>query len=390
MITIAADENIPHVRDAFADLGHVRLTPGRALTAAAVKDADVLLVRSVTRVDESLLGGSQVKMVATATIGTDHVDQAYLSQAGIAFAGAAGSNANSVGEYIVAALLTLAERERIRLAGKVIGVIGVGHVGGNVVSKCQALGMTVLKNDPPLKEQTGSDEYIELPDLLAASDVVTLHVPLTVSGRWPTRHMVNDAFLHALRPGCWMLNASRGAVIDESALKKSAGSRRIRTALDVWGNEPRIDTDLLTQVDLGTAHIAGYSFDGKINGTQMIYEAVCKFLGRTPSWQGRWIMPVPPTPVLTIDPTDTDEQHTLHQTVTRIYDIEADDRRLREILTSTPETRSRHFDQLRKHYPIRREFFNTALEFTTPPAPSLISKLHGLGFKTSRSLNPAP
>jgi len=385
LITTVADENIVYVREAFRHLGRVRVMPGRTMTAASVKDADVLLVRSVTKVNEELLGGSNVKMVATATIGTDHVDQDYLSRSGIAFANAAGSNANSVAEYVIAALLTLAEREPFRLDEKTVGIVGAGNVGSKVSAKCAGLGINVLKNDPPLKELTGSGEYIELDELLASSDIVTLHVPLTVSGRWPTYHMVDQQFLDRLRDGCLLVNTSRGAVVDSSALDRSLESGKIKAVLDVWENEPDIDPELMPKVALGTAHIAGYSFDGKVNATAMVYNAVCKFLGVEPQWQARTMMPAPAVPLIKIDPTDADEQELLRTVVKRVYDIEADDQRLREILSLPASERGRYFDQLRKHYPRRREFFNTMIEFSSPPAPALEKKLTSLGFKVTGS-----
>lgn len=385
---IVADENLIYVREAFGDLGTVRLIAGRDATPAGVKDADILLVRSVTKVDERLLNGSNVKMVATATIGKDHLDEAYLSKAGITVASAAGSNANSVAEYVVAALLTLARRNGFRLSDKVIGVIGVGNVGSKVAAKCSALGMTVLKNDPPLKELTGSDEYVELDDVLQRSDIITLHVPLTVSGRWPTRHMVDSRFWQRAHQTKLLINTSRGAVVDSAGLSKQLSSGALQAVLDVWENEPAIDTGLLTKVALGTAHIAGYSFDGKVNGTEMIYRAVCQFLGVTPSWDPRLIMPAPPVPVLTVDPKQAHgDELLLLRTIRRVYDIESDDRRLREMTTLSADAQARHFDYLRRHYPIRREFFNTRIEFASPPSQRLLSKLSGLGFNVPTNTN---
>lgn len=382
-VRIVADENIPYVREAFGTLGRVRVTGGREMTSAAVKDADVLLVRSVTAVNEALLAGSKVSMVATATIGTDHVDEEYLATAGISFASAAGSNANSVAEYVVAALLTLADRGGFALLGQTIGIIGVGNVGGKVASKCQALGMTVLKNDPPLKEQTGSHEYVELDELLAASDVITLHVPLTAGGRWPTHHMVDEAFLNRIERARVLLNTSRGAVVDEPALGRALRSGPLQAVLDVWENEPDIDVDLLDRGALATPHISGYSFDGKVNGTEMLYQAACKFLGEPLRWDPRSTMPAPPVAILPVDLRLGTDQAVVRWVVKQVYDIEEDDRRLRAILTRPEDDRGRHFDRLRKEYPMRREFFNTTIEFASSPSPSLSAMLAGLGFNVS-------
>jgi erythronate-4-phosphate dehydrogenase len=379
-INIVADENIPFVREAFEGLGRVRLIAGRSMTSASVKGADVLLVRSVTRVNEQLLAGSNVKMVATATIGTDHIDENYLAQSGIRFASAAGSNANSVAEYVVAALLTLAERNGFELAGKTIGVIGVGNVGSKVVDKCRALRMNVLTNDPPMKEATGSSEYIELNDLLSASDIVTLHVPLTMTGKWPTHQMVNEKFLKQLRAGAVLLNTSRGPVVLGSALGRELWSGRLAAVLDVWENEPAIDVELLSRVSLGTPHIAGYSFDGKVNGTAMIYRAACEFLGVEPAWNPRVIMPAPSVPLIHVDQQIGERQASIREIIKRVYDIETDDRNLRELIVLEPEHRSKYFDHLRKTYPVRREFYNTVIEFGDLPAQDMDKILAGLGF----------
>jgi erythronate-4-phosphate dehydrogenase len=380
-VKILADENIPYVREAFGSLGRVELANGRAITRAMLSDTDLLLVRSITRVDEPLLAGTAVKMVATATIGTDHIDQEYLARAGIAFASAAGSNSNSVSEYLTAALLTLARRKNLPLTGQTIGVIGVGNVGSKVAYKCRQLGMHVLKNDPPLQEMTGTGEYCDLPRLLAESDFVTVHVPLVMKGRWPTFHMVNDSFIRKMKPAAWLLNSSRGTVVDEPALKEALRTDRLAGAvLDVWENEPAIDVALLSQAAIATPHIAGYSFDGKVNGTEMIYQAACRFLGVPADWNPKLIMPPPPVPMMRVAVGGHAVPDLLEPIVKAVYDIEADDERLRELIALPEEKRSRHFDQLRKHYPVRREFPNTRIEFSEETDDALKRILVGLGF----------
>ena len=381
-VRIVADENIPYVREAFGSLGRVDLVAGRAVTAALLKEADLLLVRSVTRVNEHLLAGSSVKFVATATIGTDHVDEGFLARHGITFASAAGSNSNSVSEYITAALLVLARRKGFTLAGKTIGVVGVGNVGSKVACKCRQLGLAVLKNDPPLRAQTGSDEYRELPELLEACDVLTVHVPLTTGGRWPTHHMVNESLLARLKPGAFLFNSSRGAVVDEAAMKQALKAGRLAGAvLDVWEHEPNLDAELLKLAELGTPHIAGYSFDGKVNGTEMIYHAACKFLGVTPTWVPKAVLPAPVVPLVSLTGSG-DFEADLLSVIRRVYDIESDDARLRELLGMAGPERPKHFDLLRKHYQVRREFFNIRIELTGRCDPRTESVLAGLGFQT--------
>lgn len=380
---IVADENIPFAREAFGRLGGVTLCAGRRMSAAAVRDADALFVRSVTKINEALLAGSSVKFVGTATIGTDHVDQDYLKRRGTGFAHAPGCNATSVSEYVIAAMLVLAGRTGSTLAGKRLGVVGVGNVGSRVVAKAAALGMEVLKNDPPLARRTGRTDFLGLEEVLHA-DVVTLHVPLTMEGPDKTFHLADEAFLDRMPDGSVLINSSRGPVTDEAALL----GRRKRGKLgglvmDVYENEPHLTPDLLELTDLATAHIAGYSFDGKVNGTFQIYEAACAFFGRAAEWDPADDMPAPEIPKVTL-PDGGDEQALIARAVRTVYNIEEDDRLLRGILAEPDAERAGFFDRLRKTYRVRREFHNTAV---TVPAgrPALAQKLEGLGFNVTQS-----
>jgi erythronate-4-phosphate dehydrogenase len=352
---IIADPNIPFIHEAFDPLGEVVPIPGRQITGDAVRDADVLLVRSVTPVNESLLAGSRVRFVATATIGTDHVDERYLKDHDIGFSSAAGSNANSVAEYVVAALLELAHRHKFRLRDKTLGVVGVGHVGSRVVRYARALGMRVLENDPPL----GLPGFVTLDRVLAEADIVTVHVPLLETTRRMFHHDNLGRFI--------LLNSSRGAVVDNRALLKAIDGDRIRGAvLDVWESEPNILPELLDVVDLGTPHIAGYSFDGKVNGTRMIYEAACRHFKIPATWQPN-LPAVPPLKVI----VDTGED-ALREIIREVYDIRRDDDALR--------TNIRGFDKLRAEYPVRREFHNIKL-VVRGGDESLITTLESLGFR---------
>jgi erythronate-4-phosphate dehydrogenase len=215
---IVADPNIPFVQEAFGLLGEVKLVPGRQITADAVRDADVLLVRSVTRVNAALLDGSRVRFVATATIGFDHIDREYLSQKGIGFASAQGSNANSVAEYIVAAMLELGHRQKFRLRDKTLGVVGVGNVGSRVVRYAEAIGMRVLKNDPPHQRAKQLAHFVSLERVIAEADIITLHVPLTRGGPDATFHLFGEPTLAALKRQPLLINTARGAVVDNSEL----------------------------------------------------------------------------------------------------------------------------------------------------------------------------
>ncbi len=377
-LRIVADENIPYVVDAFSTLGEVRTVAGRRVGPDDVRDADLLLVRSVTKVDAALLDGSAVRFVATATIGLDHLDLDYLARRGIAYASAPGSNANSVAEYIACALLALARRTGRTLRGMTAGVVGVGNVGSRVVEKLRALGLQVIKNDPPLQRRTGDESFRPLDEIFEA-DVVTAHVPLTREGPDATFHLIDDAFLRRLKPDAFLFNTSRGAVADTAALLEYAGrSDRGPITLDVWENEPTISCELLARVDLATPHIAGYSFDGKVKGCWMIYEAACRFLGVEPAWSMDAALPPPELPEIDVSRLKGDPQDVLRQVCAAVYDIEADDARLRRLLRMEESERGAYFDRLRKEYPRRREFPNTRV---VGAEGELAAALQGLGFR---------
>jgi len=262
MMKIVADANIPFVKECFSSIGEVRVVGGREITPEVVADADALLVRSITPVDEKLLAGSKVRFVATATIGFDHVDIDFLGRNNIGFASAPGSNANSAAEYVIAGLLDIGQRFALDLEARSIGIVGVGNVGGRVAKKCEAMGMAVYLNDPPLKRQTGDAKYLPLEKLFDC-DFITFHTPLTFEGPDKTYHLADEKFFKSLKQRCVFINASRGGVVDSSALKSDIRSGRLRAVmLDVWENEPDIDIELLKIVDLGTPHIAGHSLDG--------------------------------------------------------------------------------------------------------------------------------
>ncbi len=377
---IVADADIPFVRECLSSVGDVEVLSGRDITPRVIADADALLVRSITPVNRELLAGSRVRFVGTATIGFDHVDVGYLERAGIGFASAPGSNANSAAEYISAALLEVGRRHRIRLEGKSIGIIGVGNVGGRVARQCEALGMRVLRNDPPLQRQTGDPIYVPL-ETLYDCDFVTIHTPLTHVGVDKTYHLADAGFFSSLKRGAVFLNASRGAVVDTQALKDAIQSERLQAVvLDVWENEPEIDTELLSMVDLGTPHIAGYSFDGKVAGTIMIYHSLCEHFDLPPKHDVHDFLPEPQVPRLEIVAGESTDEELVACAVEQVYSINRDDADLRRIAQQPPDGRGRFFDALRKNYPVRREFHNTAV-VVDKPRESLARKLRGLGFK---------
>ncbi|MEM6644973.1 MAG: 4-phosphoerythronate dehydrogenase [Bacteroidota bacterium] len=360
-LRILADENMPFVDAAFGSLGPVQRKRGIDIAPADVQRADVLLVRSVTQVDEALLAGSSVRFVGTATIGTDHIDTAYLQDRGIAFASAPGSNADSVVEFVLAALLTVARRKQDVLRGKTLGIVGGGNIGRRMAERLPALGLRVLVNDPPLAEagHAHAAHFVPLHVVLAEADIVSLHVPLSHDGPHPTHHMIGQAELAQMKPDAWLVNACRGAVVDNRALKPVLERGRLgATILDVWEPEPALDPALLRLVDVGAPHIAGYSFDGKAAGTIMLYDALMEHLGEAPQWDAETIL-APSSEdhlTLTAPPAGLGEAAWLHALIQQMYRIEADDARLRELLVRPPEAQAQHFTNLRKTYPRRRAF----------------------------------
>jgi len=363
---IIADENIPFVKEAFGTLGRVTLMPGRRITAGAVRDADILLVRSVTTVDRNLLAGSAVRFVATATIGTDHVDEEYLRAEKIGFAAAPGSNATSVAEYVTAALLVLARDGGWCLKDKSIGIVGVGNVGSRVEKRCRALGMKVLLNDPPLARKTGSKKYLPIERIFKA-DIVTIHTPLTYEGPDATYQMVNEEFVARMKPGAIFINTARGKIAENRALMRALdGDQLAEVVLDVFEDEPSPMPGLIERAAIATPHIAGYALDGKVRGTEMIYRAACRYFKKKSVWKMETVLPEPPVPLLEIDARGRSNEDVVREAVLAVYDIEGDDNRMRKILEIPQEKRAAFFDELRRNYPVRREFHNTRVVLKNP------------------------
>jgi len=379
---IIADEKIPFVEDCFSSIGKVAVIPGRQITPAILADADVLLVRTITKVDADLLAGSKIRFVGTATIGFEHIDTEYLARHNIGFASAPASNANSVAEYIIAALLTVAVKYNFNLEEKSIGIIGVGNIGSKVAKKCRTLGMQVLLNDPPLYRQTGDSKYLPLEHLFGC-DFITLHTPLTFDGIDKTFHLADEKFFNSLKTGAVFLNTARGGVTDTTALKKTIRSEKLRAAvLDVWENEPNIDTELLKVADIATPHIAGYSFDGKVGGMIMVYEALCKHFGMETKYEAGNFLGPAAVPEIKITETSVNAERILSEIVEKVYNINEDDSKMRRILDVPDKNRGDFFDNLRDNYLIRREFGNTRIILDNTFGP-VAAKLKGIGFKIS-------
>lgn len=374
-LKIVADENIPALQTLFAPLGELHTCPGRAICRDDLLDADMLLVRSVTPVNRALLQGTSVRFVGTATIGTDHVDQADLTELGIGFSSAPGCNADAVVEYVLSALLHLAEEQSFDLWQRCVGVVGVGNVGSRLAARLEALGIRTLLCDPPRQRTLPAGEaahFCSLEQLLSEADIVSLHTPLTRIGEDATWHLLQAERLALLQPDTILINAGRGAVIDNLALLELAGQRDDLTlVLDVWEDEPVVNPALAACVKIATPHIAGYSLEGKLRGTWMLYQAWCAFAGVAVEQSFEQLLPA----------ADVTEMHLtevagLLPPVRMLYDPYRDDRALRASLSAPEQQQKAAFDQLRKQYPVRREF--SALTLRLPTARQSIFK--ALGF----------
>ena len=351
---IVADENIPLIEEFFASFGEIRRLPGRQITRADVHDADVLLVRSVTRVDRELLEGSAVKFVGTCTIGTDHLALDDFEHAGIQWASAPGCNARGVVDYVLGSLLTLADIEGADLAQRTYGVIGAGEVGGRLVRVLRDLGWKVQVCDP-LRQAAEGGDYVSLEQIIEQCDVISLHTPLSKSGDFATWHLLDETRLNRLKPGTWLINASRGPVVDNAALRNVLNAREdLQAVLDVWEGEPQVDVELADLCVLATPHIAGYSLDGKQRGTAQIYQALCAFLGQTPQVQLADLLPAPWLAKVELS-ANSDQAWALAMVCRGVYDPRRDDADFRRTLTGPVDQQKQAFDALRKHYPVRRE-----------------------------------
>jgi len=356
---LVIDENIPYAKEAFGRFGDLLLLPGRKITKTELNDADILIVRSITKVNKNLLEGTRIKFIGTATIGYDHMDLDYLKESGITFTNAAGCNANSVNEYVWAAIFKAAAEKNINLADKSLGVVGVGNIGSRIVSAAGKLGFKVFQNDPPLQRKTNDEKFVCLDEALDA-DIITFHVPLTLEGKDKTFHLLDEGKLKLIKRGSILINSSRGPVVDNDALlKRLKTDPTLSVILDVWENEPDLNLALLEKTFLGTAHIAGYSYEGKVNGTVIIYNKLCKFLEIKPEWKPN--LPPVDKPVLEI-PHETNYEKTINNIIRQVYNIDEDNRALKKLLTDINIPASVYFDKLRKEYKRRREFNNYSIK----------------------------
>ena len=368
-VKILVDENMPYARDLFSRLGDVRSVPGRPIPVAELADAEALMVRSVTKVNGDLLQGTGIKFVGTATAGTDHVDEAFLKQTGIAFSAAPGCNAIAVVEYVFSSLLMLAERDGFALRDRTVGIVGVGNVGGRLQARLDALGIRRVLCDPPRADRGDAGDFRSLDEVVREADVLTFHTPLFKDGPYKTLHLADEALLSRLKPGAILLNACRGPVVDNAALlRRLQAGQDLSVVLDVWEPEPDLNVALLKHVDIGTAHIAGYTLEGKARGTTQVFEAYSEFLGQRQQVALDTLLPAPEFGRITLH--GELDQATLKRLVHLVYDVRRDDALLRKVAGIPGE-----FDKLRKHYLERREWSSLYVQCDDASAAALLQKL---------------
>ncbi|MFA7421177.1 MAG: 4-phosphoerythronate dehydrogenase PdxB [Melioribacteraceae bacterium] len=374
-IKIIADDKIPFLKgvlEPFADV--IYLSP-KQITKEAVNDTDALLVRTRTKCNAELLEGSNVKFIATATIGYDHIDGAYCDSKNIKWISAPGCNSSSVQQYIASALVTISDRNKIKLTEQTIGIVGVGNVGSKVEKIAKAFGMNVLLCDPPRERAEANNQFISLDELVKKSDIITFHVPLNRSGEDKTFHMADEQFFESFSESKIVFNSSRGEVIDTNALKDAVKNGSVSDlVLDVWENEPTIDLELLELADIATPHIAGYSADGKANGTAMCVNGLAEYFGLPldKDWYPNEIPNPKSSEIIKLDCNGLDEQEIISKIISHTYNIEEDDQRLRTSVDT--------FEKQRGDYPVRREFTFYTLDLQNC-RESVQNKLYQLGFK---------
>ena len=374
---IIADKAIPYARRFFSTLGDVVLLDAGDITHALISDADCLVVRSVTRVDRGLLDGTRVSCVASASSGTDHADLDYLDSRDIPLFDAKGCNANSVAEYVLSCLLVLSEQYGVELEGKTAGIIGCGHVGARLRYLLRVIGIETRVYDPFIRDEHNSYPFRDL-DQVLSSDIVSLHVPLTTTGEFPTAKMVGQEFLGRLKQNVIFINTARGGVVNERALIDFARENQAsRLALDVWDNEPDINIELLNISALATPHVAGYSARGKLNATHMVYEQVCAWAGVPAMAADDTIFP---GENMELDLSGIDNPiEAVRLAALACYDVRTDCAAFREIETVAGDSRSEFFTSARTDYPFRREFSDLRVILSGNNA-AVREKLSGMGF----------
>ncbi|MDR2040352.1 MAG: 4-phosphoerythronate dehydrogenase PdxB [Bacteroidales bacterium] len=373
---IVIDDKIPFIRGVLEPYAEVIYLPGSVFAHGNISDADALIIRTRTKCNEALLKGTSVKFIATATIGYDHIDTEWCEANGIAWTNAPGCNSGSVRQYIASALATLSSHYGFSFENITLGVVGVGNVGSKVARLGQELGMKVLLNDPPRARIEGPAQFVPLDEIIHMSDIISLHVPLNRTGSDQTFHLFDEAMFTCMRRSTILINSSRGEVVDNAALKNALKIKHLdAVVLDVWENEPDIDTELMSKLNIATPHIAGYSADGKANGTAMSVQALSRFFGLPlTDWKPDDV-PEPAQPLhFMLDCYGKASQQCICEAIWHTYSINDDDGRLRV----SPGT----FEKQRGNYPVRREFEAYTIQLKNEHS-GIGEQLVSLGFNLS-------
>ena len=370
---ILADAHIPYLRGVAEQFGDVEYLSGNQFSRETIKDKDALIVRTVTHFGEEILSGTNVKLICSATIGYDHIDTEYCDTHNIAWRTAPGCNANSVEQYVTASLLHLADKYQFDLKEKTIGIVGVGNVGSKVEISCKKLGMRILLNDPPRykrEKRRGGEKaiFVDLETIKRESDIITLHTPLTKTGKHKTYHLADERFFDTLGKKPFIINSCRGSVVDNVALKNALKSKKVSGAvIDCWENEPDINTELLQLVDIATPHIAGYSADGKWTATKMSLENLNNFFGS--GIDPIKLMPLPSPENMVINLNGIAPTNQLAYAIWHTYNPMQETKNLQE--------NPNKFYWFRSHYPLRREYYAYEVKNASP---EIVPVLKQLGF----------
>lgn len=362
---IIADKNIPFLKGVAEEFGDVEYLAGSEFSNERIKDADVLIIRTVAKMDEQMLRNTSVKLICTATIGYDHIDTEYCEKNGIQWKNAPGCNSSSVQQYVTSALLLIAAKKGFDLADTTIGIVGVGNVGKKVARACEALGMRVLLSDPIRESEENSSDFVSLDYIKEEANIITFHTPLTKEGVYKTCHLADDYFFNSLAKKPIIINSARGGIVDTEAIKSAIRTNKISGAIiDCWEKEPDIDFEYMEMVDIATPHVAGYSADGKANATRMSLETIarCFDLDRKPI---DYINPpAPAESIIDLDKFDASKRFisAMLTTYNPMVDFEA--------LKSMPTA----FKTLRNEYPLRREYLAYTVLNATEDERRLLNK----------------
>ncbi len=374
-IKIVADNKIPFLKGVLEPYAGIQYLNPPGINLEVIKDEDALIIRTRTNCNAELLEGTNIKFIATATIGYDHIDTEYCCRKNIKWINAPGCNSSSVMQYISSVLLTIGHKKKLNLAELTIGIIGVGNVGSKVARAAKILGINVLLNDPPRARKEGNKGFVNLDELISQSDIITFHVPLIKEGVDKTYHMADESFFNKFKNRKMIINTSRGQVIETNSIKNAILKKIVSTAvLDVWENEPNIDLELLNMVDIATPHIAGYSADGKANGTSVCVKNISSFfnLNIDKNWYPNELPKPGNSSEIFIDCKNQSNQEGFYKAIVSSYDIMNDDNTLR----NSVET----FEKQRGNYPVRREFPFYKIKFKNCNN-EIENKLKELGFQ---------